>query len=56
MKGRRMNESGEAAVFGRGEVDTGFGNRPAILSDASFPARSRCPSSVSRREIPVVGC
>jgi hypothetical protein len=26
------NQSGQAAVFGRGEVDTGFGNRPAILS------------------------
>jgi hypothetical protein len=26
------NKSGQAAVFGRGEVDTGFGNRPAILS------------------------
>jgi hypothetical protein len=26
------NQSGQAAVFGRGEVDTGFGNHPAILS------------------------
>jgi hypothetical protein len=26
------NQDGQSAVFGRGEVDTGFGNRPAILS------------------------
>jgi hypothetical protein len=26
------NKSGAAAVLGLGEVDTGFGNRPAILS------------------------
>jgi hypothetical protein len=26
------NQKGQAAVFGRGEIDPGFGNRPAILS------------------------
>jgi len=26
------NQDGQSAVFGRGEVDPGFGNRPAILS------------------------